>query len=339
MLVSDLILRVRDLSGFQSKISVNASGGSTVNDNKIIEAINNAQKQLAKDQFRGFIQTISLSPHRLLASDKYLFLNNYGWSSQVSSTTQAKDFIIIPTREMETRPSYFYEDGSYANPSFAFQNDLVTRYPNEFSSWNGPLVKIETHTITPYLNLHFKTLTLNTFKVSFNVFINNEYKNASYKFDISLSESPYVFRKVNSDLSIIVDYKNMKVSYLHSGSTANNYTIEYLSYPYGRAGACLLYNGNVRRLNAGYEGIQSRDMQVYALPYSVVDGTQSISEIISGDSDILEYFIYECAYQLQLLLRDVDEGLSSIRKEKRDQFIYVNDMKTFNDHAFYPNLP
>lgn len=338
MLVSDLITKIKNLAGFQSEGSSSEMTGIQTNDNKIIEAINSTQKQLSRDQFRSFIQTISLSPHHLFANDKYLFLNNYGWSSQVSSTAVASSFPLIPTREMETRPSYFYEERNFGDAQFAFQSDLITRYPNEFSSWNGPLIRIDVHTITPYLNLHFEAPTLNTFKISFNVFLNNESKNSIAKFDITLSESPYVIKRIGSDLSIIVDFSNMKISYLHSGKTKNNYTIEYLSYPYGRAGACLLYNGNVRRLNANSEGIQSKDMQIYALPYSVVDPSQSISEIISGDSDILEYFIYECAYQLQLSLRDVDEGLANIRKQKRDEYISINNMKIHNNHAYFPSL-
>lgn len=339
MLVSDLIYKVKNLSGFQSQGSSSSITGIETDNNKVIEAINSAQKQLAKDQFRGFIQTISLTPHHLFANDKYLFLNNDGWSSNVTSNTISSNFPIIPTREMETRPLYFYEEGNYNSSTLAFNSELVTRYPNEFSNWNGVLIVIDTHTITPYLNLHFPAPTLNTFKISFNVYMNEERRKAKYKFDIILSESAYVLKRINNDLTIVVDFSNMKISYLHSGKTKNTYVIEYLSYPYGRAGACLLYNGNVRRLNADTEGIQSRDMQIYAIPYSIIDPSQNISEIISGDSEILEYFIYECAYQLQLSLRDIDSGLAQIREEKRAEYININNMKIHNNHAYFPTLP
>ncbi len=337
MLVADVIERVRAISGYHSRGASISSNLVEVNDNKVLEAINNTQRQLAESQFRSFLTTASLSPEFLLASDQYLFENNYGWSSKATSNSIAKNILKVPVRELETRPAYFYDETN-GSPSgrFIFDSDAFTYYPNEFSNLNGWLARIRKDTINPFLNYHFDAKTLNTFKISFNIYSGSRERILS-KFDISLNHVPYVIKRVNQDLSIVVDYNNLKISIIHSGATQTSYIVEYLSYPYGRAGVSLLYNGKIRKLNAKSEGLKSRDIQMYVFPYSVVDRGQHLSEIITG-SDIFEYFLYRCGYELSLSLRDVDKGLMDIVELKRREYMSLNRMKTINNHAFFPSL-
>lgn len=335
-----VIDKIRALTGYYNVGATSNASNVLVSNNDILIAINDSAKDLCKGMYRSFLQTISLSPEFTLGNDQYIFSNVDGWSYPVSNNTKpAKEYLNVPLYQQKTRPMFFFDDESQNGwKSYIFNADWFTYYPNEFDKMLGRMYIIRQDLLTPLQSVSFNNeRSLNTFKIAFIIRRESDNKIID-KLTVSLNQSGTISRKLNS-INIFVNFHNQSVMYVHTNQKANaeNYIIEYHSYPYSTSSILFLYNANIRKLYAENAERLEKDVQAFCEPYYVVDEDQEISQILSH-SDIMELFIYKCAVDLQYGKREIDETLLGELEEKTAEYKEINRLKKYNEHAFFPQI-
>ena len=293
MKISTLISKIRQLSGYKNFEALDSS--DALSSNTVISAINEAQVYISSLQPRSFLQPYFLYSKNTIGTDLYVAASDT--SKIPTSTKVAKDYVNLPVKFLENTPLYFYDERNNSkfntpNLQYGYWNDNdfsnMLYYPSDLNKILGDAVKINYYILNSLQNISVTEQHLNTFHIEFHIY--NDETNAILKIaKIQLYNNAVFSDTYIGEVSIFVDYNLKVVRFSHKGVSSARYRIEYFSYV-SEPNIFLMHDNKIRNLAANNQNKDFVNLQVYMKPYSVIDEMQDLSNLITANQTLWDYY-------------------------------------------------